>query len=78
MILLQLSDVTSYFDVCSQSVVKYENEDIPKIHLTAEDHPWDHSINEYSERVTHISDHQGQISIPASVARVLVHVSAVI
>ena len=49
---LQLSGVTSYFDVYSPSIADYENEDIPKIHLTAEEPPWDSSTSEYSERVT--------------------------
>ena len=34
---LQLNGVTSYFDVYPQSVEEYENEDIPKIHCTAEE-----------------------------------------
>ena len=34
---LQSSGVTSYFDVNSPSNAEYENEDIPKIHLTAEE-----------------------------------------
>ena len=58
-ILLQLRSVTSYFDVFSPSIADYENEDIPKIHLTAEEPPWDPSMRE-----TRILDHQGQISIP--------------
>ena len=36
---LQLSSVTSCFDVYSPSVAEYKNEDIPKIHLTAEKPP---------------------------------------
>ena len=32
---LQLSGGSSYFDVHSLSRAKYENDDIPKIHLTA-------------------------------------------
>ena len=36
---LHLSSVTSYFDVYSPSVTEYENEDIPKIHLTGEEPP---------------------------------------
>ena len=35
-ILLQLSGVSSYFDVHSPSVAEYENESIFKIHLTPE------------------------------------------
>ena len=31
---LQLSSVTSYFDVYSLSITKYENKDIPMIHVT--------------------------------------------
>ena len=49
---LQLSSVTSYFDMYFPSVAEYENEDIPKIHLTVEESPWDPSMNEYSERET--------------------------
>ena len=38
-ILLHLSGVTSYFDAFSPGVAEYENEDILKIHLTAEESP---------------------------------------
>ena len=34
---LQISGVTSYFDVYSPSIAEYENEEIPKNHLTAEE-----------------------------------------
>ena len=47
-ILLQLSGVTSYFDMYSPSIVKHENEEIPKIHLTAEEAPCDRPKEEYS------------------------------
>ena len=47
---LKLSGATSYFDVYSLSIAEYENEDIPKIHLTVEEPPWDLSTIEYSER----------------------------
>ena len=40
---LQLQEVISYFDMCSPSMAKYENEEIPKIHLIAEEPPWDPS-----------------------------------
>ena len=40
-IMLQLNGVTSYFDLYSLSVAEYENEDIPKIHLTVEEPPLD-------------------------------------
>ena len=43
---LQLSDVTSYFDVYSSSVAEYENEEIPKVYLIVEEPPWDPSTNE--------------------------------
>ena len=56
-ILIQLSRVTSYIDVYSPGVKKYENDDIPKIHFTAEEPPWDPSINEYSKRETPMLDH---------------------
>ena len=68
----------SYFDVYSLHIAKYENEDIPKIHLTAEVPPLDPSTNEYSERETHMLDHCSQISIIASAARRSVYVSAVV
>ena len=61
----------------SSSVAKYENDDIPKIHLTVEEPPWDPSTGEYSEIETFMLDHQGQISIPATVARRPVFVSTV-
>ena len=38
---LQLSGITSFFDVYSPSVEEYENDDILKIHLTAEGPSWD-------------------------------------
>ena len=44
-ILPQLSSFTSYFDVYSPSIADYEDEDIPKIHLTVEEPPWDPSIS---------------------------------
>ena len=43
-ILLQMKRVTSYFDVNSPSVAEYENDEIPKIHLTAEKPPCDSNI----------------------------------
>ena len=75
---LQLNRVTIYFDVYTSSIAKYENEDIPEIHLTAEEPPWNQSTNEYSEIETHMFDHQGQISIPATAAREPVYVSIVV
>ena len=50
----------------------------PTIHLTAELPPWDPSTVEYSERETQMLDHQGQISIPNTVAMGPVFVSAVV
>ena len=38
---LQLNGVTSYFDVYSPCIEECENENIPKIHLTVEEPPWD-------------------------------------
>ena len=60
---LKLSSVTSYFDVYSPRIAEYENEDIPKIHLTTEEPPWDPSTNEYSESKACMLNHIGQISI---------------
>ena len=49
LILLQLQGVTSYFDLHSSSISEYESEEIPKIHLTAEEPPWDPSRAKYSK-----------------------------
>ena len=38
-ILLHVSWVSSYFDVYFQSISEYENEEISKIHITAEEPP---------------------------------------
>ena len=72
---LQLSRVTSYSDVYYPSVAEYKNDDISKIHHTAEEPPWDPSTNVYSEREIGMINHQGQISIHATVAREPVFVS---
>ena len=56
-ILFQLIGVASYFYIYSPSVAKYEKVDNPKIHLTAEEPPWDPSRNEYSGGETHMLDH---------------------
>ena len=56
-ILHQLCTVISYYDVYSPSIADYDNEDIPKIHLIAEEPPQDPSTAEYSERETGILDH---------------------
>ena len=45
-ILLWLSRVTSYFDVYSPSIAESGNKDIPIIYLTAEEPPWDPSMND--------------------------------
>ena len=55
-----------------------ENKDITKIHLTAEEPPWDPSTNKCSERDTHMLDQQGQISILVTVAMGVALFSAVI
>ena len=70
--------MTTYFDAFSASLAEYENEDIPKIHLTAEEPPWDPSTSEYSRIEACILGCQGQIIIPATMARELIHVCAVI
>ena len=75
---IKLSSVVSYFDVYSPSITEYENEDIPKIHLTVEEPPWDPSTIEYSERETWMLDHQGYISISTTAARGPAFVSAVV
>ena len=49
---LKLSSVTSYFDLYFPKIAEYENEDSPKVHLTAEEPPWDPSTNAYAERET--------------------------
>ena len=38
--------IPSYFDVYSPSITEYENDNIPMIHLSAEEPPWDPSTNE--------------------------------
>ena len=72
-IMLQLSSVTSYFDVYSPSIAEYENKDIPKIHLTAEVPQWGPSESE-----NRMLDHQGQISISVTVERRPEYVSAIV
>ena len=62
----------------SPNVTDYKNDVIPKVHLTADKPPWDTSTKEYSERKTHLLDHQGRLSIPLTAARKPVFVSAVI
>ena len=69
--------MTSYFDVYPLSIAD-ENEDILKIHLSADKPPWDPSTDEYLEHETQTLDHQGQIIIPATAARGPVNVNAVI
>ena len=54
---LQLSGVTSYFDVYFPIIAYNEHEDIPKINVTAEEPPWDPSTSEYSERETRMLNH---------------------
>ena len=50
-ILLQVSSVTNYFHAYSPSIEEYEHKDIPHIHLTAEESPWDPSMNIQKERL---------------------------
>ena len=48
---LQLSGVTIFY-VYSPTIAEYEDEDIPKIHLAAEEPPWDPSTkNTQKERL---------------------------
>ena len=42
----QFSTVLSYFDVYSLNTAEYENEESPKIHLTAEESQWDLSTKD--------------------------------
>ena len=58
-ILPNLIGITIYFDVYSPSITEYEDEENTKIHLTANEPPWDPSTSEYSEQETHMLDHQG-------------------
>ena len=46
---LLLSEITSYFDVCFQGIVEYENKKIQMIHLTAEESFWDLSTDKYTD-----------------------------
>ena len=57
-IILQLNGVTSYFNVYSPSIAEYENEETPKIHITAEEPPWEPSTKEYSECETQMTNDQ--------------------
>ena len=59
--------------MCTLSIAEYENEGIPKILLTAEEPLSDQSTDEHSERETNITDHQGQIIVPATTAMGQVH-----
>ena len=70
--------MTSYFDAYSPSITEYEYEKIPKIHLIAKEPSRNPSTNEWSERETCTLNHQGQISIPATVAKGPVFISAII
>ena len=54
---LLLSGVMTFVDVYFPSIVEYENEEVPKIHLTAEEPPWDPSTEEYLEQESCMSDH---------------------
>ena len=56
-ILFQLSSITSYFEVYSPSVTEYENKNIQKIHLNAEEPTWSPSPSEYLERETQMINH---------------------
>ena len=76
-ILPQFSIVTSYFDVYSPSIADYENEGIPKIHLTAKKELWDPSTSECSERETQMLNHQAQINFLSTSARAPVFVCTV-
>ena len=60
------------------SIAEYEDEDIPKIHLTAKKPPWDPSTSKYSKQENLMLDHQGHISVPVTAARRPVFVSAVV
>ena len=75
---LQSNIATSYFNMYCPSIREYESEEILKIHLTAEELPQDPPAEEYSECETHMTDCQVQIILPATAARGLIFVSAVI
>ena len=45
----------------SSTIIDYEDEEIPKILLTAEEPPWVPSTSEYSEQETWMLDHRGKI-----------------
>ena len=50
----------------SATTAECNNDNIPKIHLTTEEPPWDPSTEEYSEHETCMLDHQCQIIISAT------------
>ena len=54
-ILLQLNRMTTYFYLFALNIAEHENDEIPNIHLTAEEPPLDPSTNEYLEQETQMS-----------------------
>ncbi len=58
-ILLTLNGVTSYFEARCPSLAEYEDDSIPKYHLTSESPPWDHSTSLYSSQEDRMVDYRG-------------------
>ena len=64
--------------MCFPSIAEYENDKIPKFHLTAEELLWELSIDKHSERETQMKDHQEQKIVPAIAEKVLVFIGIVV
>ena len=75
---LQLQGAGSYFDVCSPCTAEYENENIAKMDLTAEETPFDPSRDKFALREIQMVDQQGQFIIPATAAKAPVFIFAVV
>ncbi len=55
---LSLDGVTSYFEARCPSLVEYEDENIPKYHLTSKSPPWDPSTTLYSSQEDGMVDYR--------------------
>ena len=64
---LSLDGVTSYFEARCPSLAKYEDESIPKYHLTSESPPWDPSTSLYSSQEESMVDYRGRLVAKLSI-----------
>ncbi len=58
---LSLDGVTSYFEAQYPSLTEFEDENIPKYHLTSKSLPWDPSTCLYSLQVNDMVDYRGHL-----------------